>query len=302
MSNQVRNFQYTGKHPGPHLVITGAVHGNEPCGPRAIQRVMDKLIDGDITITTGQLTLIPLCNPAAYKKGTRYYERNMNRHFYPKDAPDTYEDRLINELAPCLEKADYLLDIHSYHSGGPPFVFVDKGDNESQRLARMLGVRETIAGFAQAYANAGIDQSKWTSMGTTEYVRMQNGHALTLECGQHGHPQSVEVAWRAVLGVLYHLGMAAINGAPAGQIPEKAGPQDLACTQASQVVYKRRTGHLRHNWQHLERIAPGSAIAEYSDGTLIHAPADATRIIMPDPECPVGEEWFYLGRETVLTD
>ena len=104
---------YEGAQAGPNLSITGAIHGNEPCGPVVIGQLLDDIGNGDIGITRGGVSLIPVCNPAAYERGIRYFERNMNRRFHPKDEPATYEDRRINELAPYFEKADYLLDIHS---------------------------------------------------------------------------------------------------------------------------------------------------------------------------------------------
>jgi predicted deacylase len=289
-----------GELAGPRLLVTGGIHGDEPCGPVAIARLESALASGDIAMRSGVLSTIGICNPAAFVRRVRYYERNMNRHFYPKDRPDSYEDRLINELAPQLEKADYLLDIHSYHSGGPPFAFINKGDEGSRYMASMLGVDATISGFGQAYANAGIEQSKWTSMGTTEYAREHGASALTLECGQHDDPQSIATAWGAILGILHHMGMARIHDDLAENIPDMKTSGEMACTQAVQVVYKDRPGHFTADWTHLQPVAKDTVIAEYKDGGKVRVPEDDMRLIMPRRSSPVGEEWLYFGRTTSL--
>ncbi len=58
--------QYRGFMPGPRLIVTGAVHGNETCGTRAIERVIDELARGELRIVRGQVTFVPVCNPLAY--------------------------------------------------------------------------------------------------------------------------------------------------------------------------------------------------------------------------------------------
>jgi predicted deacylase len=37
------SYFYSGEKPGTDLIITGAVHGNEVCGTKAIRRVMHEL-------------------------------------------------------------------------------------------------------------------------------------------------------------------------------------------------------------------------------------------------------------------
>ncbi len=34
-----KSIRYQGPRPGPRLVVLGAVHGNETCGTRAIERI-----------------------------------------------------------------------------------------------------------------------------------------------------------------------------------------------------------------------------------------------------------------------
>ena len=38
----LETVSFIGLRPGPKLIVTGAVHGNEPCGPTAIRRVIEE--------------------------------------------------------------------------------------------------------------------------------------------------------------------------------------------------------------------------------------------------------------------
>ena len=68
---QFQSVEYCGQHPGSRLIITGAVHGNETCGTKAIQRVMQELDSGALIIRNGAVTFVPIANPLAYAKGER---------------------------------------------------------------------------------------------------------------------------------------------------------------------------------------------------------------------------------------
>ena len=37
-------------NPGPHLIVLGAVHGNETCGTTAIRKLIDKLNNGAVKL------------------------------------------------------------------------------------------------------------------------------------------------------------------------------------------------------------------------------------------------------------
>ena len=126
---QFKSINYTGLARGPRLIITGAVHGNETCGTRAIHQLMEELDSGLLAITRGTLTLVPVTNPLAYQLGQRSGERNLNRDMREKPLTAGYEDRIGNRLCALLRAHDMLLDIHSFTREGPPFVFFGPEDN-----------------------------------------------------------------------------------------------------------------------------------------------------------------------------
>ncbi|HEY6354348.1 MAG TPA: succinylglutamate desuccinylase/aspartoacylase family protein, partial [Burkholderiaceae bacterium] len=110
--------------PGPRLIVLGAVHGNETCGTRAIERVLREVDAGSLRLTRGSVTFVPVTNPLAYRRGQRTGERNLNRNLRPGADPLDNEDRIANVLCPMLAEHDALLDLHSFHSPGEPFAMI----------------------------------------------------------------------------------------------------------------------------------------------------------------------------------
>jgi hypothetical protein len=177
----------------------------------------------------------PVTNPLAYALHRRMGDRNLNRNLVPTDTPTDFEDRIANWLCPLLAQHDALLDLHSFHTAGKPFVMLGPEDNsgalepfaraaEETALALSLGVHRFVDGWLDTYA-AGVarrleagassrEADVHYGVGTTEYMRAQGGIALTLECGQHDDPAAPIVAWRAIHSALAHLRLSAAS-APA---------------------------------------------------------------------------------------
>src|SRR6185369_14325966 len=93
-----KSVRYAGTAPGPRLVVTGAVHGNEVCGTRAIERTMAELDAGALAIVAGSVTFVPIANPKAYVLKRRAGDRNLNRALQPTGAPVEFEDHVANWL------------------------------------------------------------------------------------------------------------------------------------------------------------------------------------------------------------
>jgi hypothetical protein len=307
-----KSVTYTGQGPGPRLIVTGAVHGNETCGTRAIGRVMDDIDAGRLAILNGSVTFVPVVNPLAHARGTREGERNLNRDLSPKPAPRDFEDRVANWLCPLLARHDVLLDLHSFNAaGGEPFVMVGPPDHdgplepfarmrEERALARRLGVRRFVSGWLQAYGEGvqrrlagdaeGVRTALRYGVGTTEYMRSTGGYALTLECGQHADPRAVEVAADAVLRTLAVL---RLTDAP---VPEPA-PRDRSEALRMAAVHDRHAAGDRfaRPWASFDPVATGDTIGMRADGTPAAAEF-AGRILFPDEAAGPGQEWYYLAR------
>ncbi len=142
-TQHLRIHRFSALAPGPRLIVTGAVHGNETAGPRGIERALAGIERGEVAIVRGTVTFVPVANPLAYARGERFGERNLNRRLLPNPSPQDNEDRIANVLCPLLAEHDVLLDLHGFRSPGRPFVLRGPADNDG-----------TLEPFAHAEAEA----------------------------------------------------------------------------------------------------------------------------------------------------
>ncbi|MDO9635633.1 MAG: succinylglutamate desuccinylase/aspartoacylase family protein [Thiobacillus sp.] len=302
---------FTGLAPGARLIVLGAVHGNETCGTRAIRRVIGEIESGQLRIAAGHVSFVPVTNPLAYARHQRMGDRNLNRNLVPTESPVEFEDRIANWLCPLLAQHDALLDLHSFHTPGQPFVMLGPEDNrgtlepfaraaEETALALRLGVHRFVDGWLDTYA-AGVarrlaagassrEADVHYGVGTTEYMRAQGGIALTLECGQHDDPAAPEVAYRAIHNALAHL-----------RLSTAAAPDPVADTEALRLYQVVDRAHaddaFARPWSSFDRVRAGDVIGTRHDGTPVQADSDG-HIVFPNPNALPGQEWFYLAKRS----
>ncbi|MCB9991617.1 MAG: succinylglutamate desuccinylase/aspartoacylase family protein [Rhodospirillales bacterium] len=279
---------------GPHLVIMGAVHGTERCGPEAIFRAIGYIDEGRIRITGGRVSFVPIANPLAYEQGTRYVERDLNRMMFSKDKPELYEDHLHNVLCPLLDEADALLDLHSYTAKGQAFIFLGPPHPAEADYVRALGVPNFMHGWSDIYKDSADSKAKdpRTGQGTTEYARLNGAKAVTLECGHHHNPDVAEIGFQAIINALEYFGIAEIDQelfepAKVSQAPERV-------IRLKEVFYKHAEGTFAKPWENMTPVRKGELLASFNDGRQQVAPEDGF-VVMPHEDSPVGDEWLYFG-------
>ena len=303
-----KSVAYAALEAGPRLIVTGAVHGNETCGTRAIERVVAELDSGTLVITRGALTLVPVTNPLAYAKGERRGERNLNRRLQPTPAPAAFEDHIANELCPLLAAHDVLLDLHSFNSPGRPFVMRGPADNRGalepfahapaeSSLAAHLGPTRIVEGWMAAYAQGAArrrerglleDADPSYGIGTTEYMRSQGGYGVTLECGQHADPAAPEVGYRAIRQAIALLGLADTALAPP--------PAEFERLRLTEVVDRQHAAdRFVRPWRSFDAVHAGEHVGERHDGAPVVARTDG-HIVFPDSNALPGHEWFYFAQ------
>ena len=299
-------YGFSGLEAGPRLVVLGAVHGNEVCGSLAIRRILAAIEAGEIVIRRGHVTFVPVANPLAWHHRSREGERNLNRRLQPTDAPTEFEDHVANWLCPLLDAHDALLDLHSFHTPGEPFVMLGPDDNdgplepfaraaEERALARCLGIGRFVDGWLDTYAR-GVERRRLRGsgdadphygVGTTEYMRSRGGYGLTVECGQHDDPAAIDLAEHCVRATLAHLGL--IDDTP----PEPA--RRIEHMRIVEVIDKTHDDDaFAHDWDSFDHLQAGATIGTRADGTVVTAERDAC-ILFPNPAATAGQEWFYLA-------
>jgi predicted deacylase len=305
-----------GLAPGPKLLVLGAVHGNEVCGATAITQLLQEFNKGELAIKRGTVTFVPVTNPLAYQLKQRTGDRNLNRNMAPSAIPQDFEDRIANVLCPLLDAHDVLLDLHSFHTGGAPFVMIGPQDNSGtlepfshaaaeMQLALCTGAPRIVEGWLDTYARgvsrradapsaAGSARAQTLvtdpnyGVGTTEYMRSRGGYGVTLECGQHEDPQAVGVARKAVLQTLALLNMV--------DRPLEASPADREILRLFDVIDREHADDsFPREWRSFDAVKAGELIGTRHSGAEVRAPHDGF-VVFPNPRAEPGQEWFYMAK------
>jgi L,D-peptidoglycan transpeptidase YkuD (ErfK/YbiS/YcfS/YnhG family)/predicted deacylase len=299
----IESVSFSGLHPGPRLLVTGAVHGNETCGPEAIARAIADCRAGKFAIRRGQVTFVPIVNAKAYRLNSREGDRNLNRGLRERAIPSDNEDLVGNVLCKLLRAHDVLLDIHSFRSQGEAFVFVGPEDNSGEiepfqlsgpesELALRLGPKTIMHGWLPAYTRASLERRRRggqgdpaEGIGTTEFMRAVGGYGVTLECGNHSDPRAVDIAYDAIVNALGHLGLTDAQPSPA-KIERTIEIVDAAlCDSAGD--------RLARDFVTGDAVRSGETIVVRADGSKLTAPSDGF-VVFPDRKArPMGEIYYF---------
>ena len=133
--------EYDTHNEGPLLFISAGIHGNEPSGVIALEKVFRILneqrpdISGKVIGVRG--------NRAALRKGVRFIDRDLNRTWTEENVAsgsmDTNEKKEMFEIIDILESLSeksftnrYFLDCHTTSSDSVPYISVQEvGQNDS---------------------------------------------------------------------------------------------------------------------------------------------------------------------------
>ncbi len=110
-----------GEGSGPHLLITGGVHGDEFEPLAAIRNLLLRIRCGqlDERAFQGRLTLAPCVNEPAFIRGSRCADDGLDlARTCPGDAGGSITQRIAHELSGLIESADFYIDLHA---GGSDF-------------------------------------------------------------------------------------------------------------------------------------------------------------------------------------
>jgi L,D-peptidoglycan transpeptidase YkuD (ErfK/YbiS/YcfS/YnhG family) len=304
VATPIEAVSFAGLQPGPKLLVTGAVHGNEICGPLAISRVIADCRAGKLAIRRGQVTFVPIVNMKAYRANTREGDRNLNRNLRERANPSDNEDHVGNVLCKLLRTHEVLLDIHSFRSQGEAFVFVGPEDNSGEiepfqlsrqesEFALRLGPGIIMHGWMPAYSRVALERRRRggegnpaEGIGTTEYMRSVGGYGVTLECGQHSDPYAVDVATSAILNALGHLGLIDVRPSPAKVEKVIEIVDAMLCDSAGD--------RLARDFVTGDAVTSGETIAIRADGSKLTAPSDGY-VVFPDRNPRPMDVMYYFG-------
>lgn len=300
-----------GAAPGPTLICIGSLHGNEPAGYWALERVVATLEaarrDHGFQLERGALVALA-GNLAALSEGRRFLDHDLNRGWSPDRIeelhhrpPATAEEREVRELVECIENARskargevMFLDLHTTSGDSPPFISV----------ADRLAYRRFALHF-QAPVILGMEDCLDGTL--LEWIDRLGFFGAVFEGGQHEAATSIDHNEAAVWIALYHLGLlgdASVLRDPMLGEPVKRSQRVLA--KASEGLPKMLEIRYRHelNGQNSFRMAPGfRSFQTIKAGTLLAYDGkkevrseQSGRLLMPLYQ-PQGDDGFFVMRK-----
>lgn len=290
-----------GEQPGPTLVAVGSLHGNEPAGIEAIQRIAARL---GAELPLGHGDFLGLCgNRAALPHGRRYLAHDLNRHWTPArvatltadgGAPGSPEDTELLELWREIDAARtrargtvIVLDLHT--TSGPSAPFATIGDTlTNRRLALALPI-PIILGIEEQ-----LDGTLLEFLSGLGYV------TLGLEGGRHDDPASADHLEAGLWIVLHAAGLLG----PGEPEPVRAARARLATAGAGlpRVVEVRHRHavqagdgfRMRPDYASFQAVSARERVADDRSGP-VSAPEPGL-ILMPLYQ-PLGDDGFFIIRE-----
>lgn len=154
----------TGTRPGPTLVLTAGVHGNEYVGIVSLRRLFDELDPADIC---GRVLMVPVVNEEGFHAGAKRVVptdgKNLNAIFPVVEPTSVAEHIAWTVQTQIYPEADFLLDLHGgeVNESMCPLVFFPAGAGEemyekTRAAASHLEVGYRVRSFAinGLYSNA----------------------------------------------------------------------------------------------------------------------------------------------------
>lgn len=110
---ELQRREIVGQSSGPHLLITGGVHGDEFEPMLAIRRLM-RLSELEPSRLRGRLTLVPVVNEAAFLRGHRTAEDGLDLARTCPGRPDgSVTEQTAHALSQLIRTADFYIDLHT---------------------------------------------------------------------------------------------------------------------------------------------------------------------------------------------
>ncbi|MET1415409.1 succinylglutamate desuccinylase/aspartoacylase family protein [Roseibium sp. HPY-6] len=277
--------------PGPNVMLSAIVHGNEPCGAIAL----DRLLKNDTRPESGSLTLA-FMNIDAYDafdpldpNATRWIDEDFNRVWdiaTLEGERDSVELRRAREVRPALAEIDYLLDIHSMQHLAPPLMMSGR-HARAKALAAAIGVPERVVGDAGHAAGR-----RMRDYGPFDDPREKNT-ALLIECGQHWQASAGDLAEEAAIRFLVATGVLSADALDRFTIPP---PPQSAFTVVEAVTIQNEAFVFAQDFSGGEIIAKKGTLLGHDGEIPVVTPEDDLMLVMPSKRLWRGQTAVRLAR------
>lgn len=274
-----------GSHNGPCVVIMGAVHGNERLGEAVIAKLRHQITPEKLY---GDLILI-LGNPMAYGAHQRYMDCDLNRLFgdnfnglkkKPQSELNVEEKRAI-EIAPFLETADYLLDIHSTIKPSVPFVYCENTEKHL-KIASLFGTQYVVS------PSPGCRPAELTAC-ADNYVDAHGGIGVTYEAGWHRGAAIFPEALVNTYAFLEHV------GAMQPHLPQKARKKTTQLIVYDYIIAETNYFKFSKDYENFDVVEKGEVIGVNNEKHFVAK--EKSLMVFPKIDIIAGKPLCYLAKE-----
>lgn len=286
---------YDSGNKGALLFITAGIHGNEPSGVYALQRVFEILEAEKPTIQGKVMGVVG--NKEALKRQVRFIDEDLNRTWTAENiasaAKDSKEKKEMFEIIDILNEYPknaftkrYFLDCHTTSAASEPYISV-QNVNDNDTWAHKFPTY-IIRGFSDIVEGC-IDHYK-SRIGMTGFV---------FEGGQHDSPESIEHHEGIIWLALQHacgLNLDALKNYPeaAVTLENKRKNQKTFEMDYRHEIKKNDTFKMADGYVNFQKINEGDLLATHN-GKQIYSKWNA-HIFMPLYQSQ-GNDGFFVVRQ-----
>ncbi|HUY49433.1 MAG TPA: M14 family metallopeptidase [Streptosporangiaceae bacterium] len=227
----VEIFRVGGDSTGPQVTVIGGIHGDEIEGVLAARRLLGML---SRCMVTGQVTVVPVANPPAFRLGSRCGADSLNlARVFPGKPTGTVTEQLARQLTThVITGTSLLIDMHSAgrHYRMPGFcgypVHMGYGRYSCRELAERTGF-PMVWGHQQIQPGRTISTAQ--DMGIP-WLYFESGGGGALFKPELDAAAGAALAVLAAIGVVDHAGAPAVAGTDTYHVTEGDGDVDSGLT------------------------------------------------------------------------
>jgi hypothetical protein len=286
-------WRFAAAAPGPDVVITALIHGNEIAGAVALESLLragPRPARGTLTLVFANLDAAARFDPAN-PTASRFADEDMNRIW---EAAELDGGRTSSELAraralrPLIDRADLLLDLHSMLWPSDPLILCGP-TARGRALAVSVGVPPlVVADHGHLGGRRLIDYAPFVDPAGART-------AILVEAGQHWEPATVQTMLDSIAGILAAAGQGWDQGWDQGS---RRGtlPQARVAEVTLSVTAATGTFAFTAPYRGGEVVRHRNTLIAVDGGTEIRTPHDDCMLVMPSLRPSRGHTAVRLAR------
>lgn len=237
----------------PEVAVIGGIHGDEPCGPLAIKRLLAE------EPTVERPVKLIIANEKALEAGQRYLDADLNRVFPGDSSREGHEHTLATEIEAEIEGCTTLA-LHSTQSYPEPIGAVKSVDS----VARDICPKLPVSVIVETDAN-------------TDGRLIQYPHVIEVECGLQGTDEAAENGYELVRAFLAATGVLPLgNRTLRLPIPD---PASVPVFKLQRPIPKPAATEYEVFVNNFELVTAGTAFAA-ADGEAVYAEEDFYPVLL----------------------